>query len=122
MNLDNNANRLREARIRWRLLQTLQARRANQHGGWVTGRHLHDVVCGWFPADEQPDDEQHTLALLRDLANKGFILEEDNREDRSQPFTLTYITFKITAAGSSFVSRSLPADADIDDGRIVKTR
>jgi hypothetical protein len=114
-----SAQRKRHARIRWQMLNVLHAERANRHGGWVTGRGVVEAMdyCG---PDVTPDDDNHARGLLADLATAGYAKLEDNREDRSQPYTLDYITFKITARGIGFVNRTQPPDALIDDGRIIK--
>ncbi|MEM1445158.1 MAG: hypothetical protein AAGF84_03825 [Planctomycetota bacterium] len=116
---NDTAQRKREARIRYRMLAMLHDQRGNHHGGWVTGRGIVDALV-WCGTDYRLDEDQDAIDLLRDLVNKDFAEEEDNREDRDQPFGLDHLTWRITAKGSSFINRALPADAEIDDGRILK--
>ena len=110
----------RERRIRATLMRVLHASLSNQHGGWVTGRYLLDVLQSGLAMGDVPDDESHLLQLLRELAGKGFVAEEDNREDERQPFGIDYLTFRITGQGCAYQNRSLPADPDIADGRVIK--
>lgn len=118
MSNEANAQRKRDARLRYHLLSILHRQRSNQHGGWVRGRLAVDAL-GWTDPIE---DDDHAIALFRDLVNKGYAEEEDNREDRSQPWGLDFLTFKVTGLGSSFMTRATAPDADIDDGRILKPR
>jgi len=116
------AQRKRNARIRWQMLEVIHAERTNRSGGWCTGRGVVEAMdyCG---PDYRPDEsggDEHAKGLLADLVAAGYAKLEDNREDRSQPYTLDYITFKITARGIGFVNRTEPPDALIDDGRIIK--
>ena len=114
------AQRKRDARTRWQLLQSLHLVRSNSHGGWITGRGLVESIA-WCGPDFKLDDDGQAQGLLADLVGTGYAKLEDNREDRSQPYTLDYITFKITDKGIRFVNRAEPPDAMIDDGRIIKT-
>ncbi|MEM7626562.1 MAG: hypothetical protein AAF333_13280 [Planctomycetota bacterium] len=107
-------------RARNGILVALDAQKTNQHGGWVTGRFLADIVGQPLTQAQAPLSDDNVLGLCRDLVAAGYLVEEDNREDRSQPFGLDYLTFKATDKGLGFVRRSEPADADIDDGRIVR--
>lgn len=107
-------------RARHAILVVLDAQKINEHGGWVTGRFLSDIVGKPLTSASPRLDDEQMLGLLRDLIAAGYIDEEDNREDHSQPFGLDYLTYKATDKGLGFVRRTEPADPDIDDGRIVR--
>ncbi len=113
-----HADRRRFARIRWHLLKAMHGARANECGGWSTGRWLIATLeyCG---RDYQVNDAD-ALGLLQDLVCTGYALEEDNREDISQPFGLEHLTYKITGKGIGFMNRTEAPDALIDDGRLIK--
>jgi hypothetical protein len=101
------------------MLQTLHYSRANAHGGWCTGRYAVEALsyCG---ADMRPDDDEHAMGLLQDLTTAGYIEEEDNREDVTQPYGLDHLTYRVAARGIGFVNRTEPPDGLINDGRIIK--
>ncbi|MEM6394633.1 MAG: hypothetical protein AAF797_17850, partial [Planctomycetota bacterium] len=67
-----------------------------------------------------PDNHNHHLQLLRELVANAYLLEEDNREDESQPFGIDYLTYKITGKGVSYCNRALPPDPEVYDGRRIK--
>jgi hypothetical protein len=112
-----NAERKRDARLRQRIMETLDRQKVNHHGGWCTLLFLHDVIGGL--TGEAPDSRQATLSMLRDLVGLGYVEEEDNREDRDQEYE-DHVTFRLTALGHRFRGRDLPATRLIDDGRIVR--
>jgi len=115
-----SARRKRDARIRWQILTVIYARRTDRNaGGWATGRGVVEAM-DYLGPDYQPDDDGHARGLLADLTGTGYVSVEDNREEKSQPDTLDYTTFKITAKGIGFVNRTEDPDALIDDGRIIK--
>jgi hypothetical protein len=116
------ARRKRDARIRWAMLNTLHMNRASQAGGWITGRGIVESLgyCGPDFKFDTPGGDGHAMGLLQDLATAGYAMEEDNREDNTQPFGLDHLTYKITAKGIGFVNRTEAPDGLIDDGRIIK--
>ena len=109
----------RDRRIRRRLLSILHEARANDSGGWLSGRFIMDVVTAYLPPADRPTDDQHLLALLRDLSNKGFASERDDRDRKLQPFGLDYLSFVVRFNGSSLICESIPPDPDIEDDRIA---
>jgi len=117
--VSSEADRKRDARLRQRIMETLDRQKANHHGGWATLLFLHDVIGGL--TGEAPECRQATLSLLRDLVGLGYVEEEDNREDRDQDYE-QHATFRLTAMGHRFRGRDLPATQMINDGRIVRDR
>ena len=57
------------------------------------------------------------LALLRDLANGGYVEERDDRGFKSQPFGLEWLSFKVTGKGSRLLSGGDPPNPLIADPR-----
>jgi len=114
-----HAQRARDARMRHSFLRGLHLSRANAEKGWVGGRFLNDMIQRGSSAIGRVDDD-HAIGLLRDLVAKDMAEERDDREYRHESFSLDRLSFRITSLGSSFMVGSVPADADIDDGRIVK--
>lgn len=114
------ARHAEDRRLRYELLRILHASRTNDNGGWVTARYLLDVVSSPVTTTCVGIDEDRCLGLMHDLVAKGFARHEDNREFASTPYGVNYATYTITGAGSSFIYRSAPADADIDDGRRIR--
>lgn len=109
-----------DRRLRYELLKLLHAERINPCGGWVTARYALDIVSMPMTIADRPPSEDRVMGLLTDLVDKGLAIFEDNRNERGQVYGVDYATYKITGNGTSFVLRSRPADADIDDGRIVR--
>jgi hypothetical protein len=116
------ALRRQEARLRWRLLLALHAGRTGDAGGWLRGRFLADLnlpgsFAPGYPAGDAVEDEA-LLGLLRDLVAKGLAEESDRRVYRHERHGLDTLSYRITAAGISFVNQTAAPDPDIDDGRI----
>ncbi|MEM6394578.1 MAG: hypothetical protein AAF797_17565, partial [Planctomycetota bacterium] len=93
-----DAREARESSLRGMLLRHAHFALTNQHGGWVTGKGMLRAYGSALGGD-QPDNHNHHLQLLRELVANAYLLEEDNREDESQPFGIDYLTYKITGKG-----------------------
>lgn len=125
MDATTAAQLARDRRLRSRLLRMLHDTRGNDHGGWHTARYFADLLRlmpggpGEKPAAGRVGD-QLVIDLLRDLVAKGFTEERDDRDYEDQDYGADVLSFRVTAAGSSYVNQTLPPDADLPDGRIVK--
>lgn len=115
MDLDAS-NRAMDRRLRRKLLSALHHARVGPRGGF-NARQLKDALDATLPPAEQFHDDDHAVALLRDLEAKGLVVLADERTRRTQRFGLDYLFARITAKGSSLINETLPADADIDDER-----
>jgi hypothetical protein len=118
MDLDA-ANRMRDRRLRRRMLSTLHLSRAMSPKGGLGGRALKDLVDGVVPAGQGFESDRHALELARDLVNKGLAEESRLPMRRGQAFGLDFAFFKVTDKGSQLVNESIDPDPDIDDERIV---
>jgi len=118
--MTDHAQRELDKLRRYKMLFAIHGARANQHGGWLTGRAI--LATFKFLGQDFQIDDRHAMDLLQDLVTAGYALEEDNRENKSQPFGLDHLTYKITDRGNRFMLREEPADPLIEDGRIVKQR
>jgi len=115
---DQHTQLKRHARVRAKMLVAIHAARANQHGGWITGRGVIESLA-WCGPDYRMADDAEAMGLLQDLVSLGYADEQDNREDHAQPYGLDHLTYCVSAKGVGFINRAEPATAMIDDGRIV---
>jgi len=121
MNMSSLAPHIaRDRRLRRAILQSLHRARANESGGWISGRFLFDVLGYSCPSSAGPESDSHLLALLRDLVAKKLVEERDDRDRRSQSFSLDRLSFRVMAMGSSLCEETIPPDPDIDDERILR--
>ncbi|MGE5608940.1 MAG: hypothetical protein ACM359_06785 [Bacillota bacterium] len=106
----------RDAKLRFRILQLLEASRA------VPFTASLDVYSAFELADDVQkfEDEDHYLRLLMDLSDEGYIELQDTRTLRTQAYSVKYLNVRIRARGVRFVAKAEPPDPLIDDGRIVK--
>lgn len=115
--LDMDAGkRARDRRLRRRLLSVLQAARVAPLGG-LHGRQAKETLDGLAAPAERFEDDDHCLVLLRELEAKGLVDLADVRKRRGQAFGLDYLFAKVTAAGTSLLNETAPADPDVDDER-----
>jgi hypothetical protein len=111
------ANNSRNAQLRWNLLRMLNAARAMEGG--INGETLRAQIDSVLPPSRQFADADHAFALLVDLSGAGYVELIDHRTEKRQRYTLEWANAKITAKGTAFCERHLPADPMIDDGRIA---
>lgn len=113
------ARKERDKRLRRRMLSTLRLARAMSPKGGLSGRSLRDNVDGVMPTDQQTENDEHALGLLRDMTAKGYFEESPLPRRRGQSFGLDYLFYRITARGVSLWEESIPPDPDVDDDRIA---
>lgn len=112
----DHRRQLRDRRIRRRLLDVLHASRAYGDGR-VSGGMLHECAQAG-PAGEQPEDEAHTLRLLRDLVLGQYAVEHDTRRYRHERLELASLAFAVTAKGAALAEEAIAADPLIHDRRL----
>jgi hypothetical protein len=120
MSLDfDNANRARDARLRYAVLVTVDS---NKHTGYaLTGRTIRDIHDGIHRAEpsEQFEDDAHVVAIMKDLAAGDYIRLTDTRTHKTQKLGPSFLQAEITIRGTRFLAGGEPPDSLIDDGRIV---
>lgn len=116
MSIDSeSANRMADARLRHRILRVLESGRSMPA---MKARFVVDVIDGIAGSDHF-EGEDHSLALLRDLDGGGYIRLADTRTRKDQQYGLGFLNVSILPKGTRFCAGGEPADALIDDGRIV---
>ncbi len=115
----DHVRRMRDKRLRRSLLSVLHGARGGERDGRVGGRTLHELAGYALPPSEQPEDEPHTLQLLRDLVRGGYATEHDVRTRKWQKFELSVLEFAITAHGAALIEEAIDPDPMIDDERIA---
>ena len=109
------ANQAMDARLRYRVLRVLESGRSMPA---MKSRFLVDVINGVAGSDHFEGDD-HALQLLRDLSGDGYIELLDRRTHKSQVYGIGFLDVSIKAKGTRFLAGGEPADALIEDGRIV---
>jgi len=89
-------------------------------GGWIGGQMLIDLYGAQAVRSEKCEDDSHQASLLHDLVLKNLAEARDARVYRHERAGLENSEYRITAKGVSLVDETSPADADIDDLRIIK--
>lgn len=106
------ANRMADARLRYRILRVLESARAMPA---MKARALVDVIDG-IAGEDHFEGEDYALQLLRDL--DGYIRLSDTRTRKDQRYGLGFLDVTILPKGTRFLAGGEPADPLIDDGRI----
>jgi hypothetical protein len=109
-------NLKRDRELRKHLLRTLHRVQIAPLKG-LHGSKLMQYVDDLMPPVKRFESEDHALLLMRELEAKGLATIEDERNGRSQMFSLDRLVVRVTAKGSSLVKMTAPADPDIDDER-----
>ena len=111
------AEHRRDRRLRKRLLLALHAARVRPAAGWVDGRFLYDLVDGALPGGQRFASDLHMLGLTRDLVNRRYVEERDDRRRADDPFALDALSFRVTAHGTALVVEAIDPDPLVEDQR-----
>jgi hypothetical protein len=111
------AHHKRDRRLRRRLLLMLNAARVRPESGWCGGHFLFDLVDSALPNGQRFEDQDHLLALLRDLISSGYAQERDDRTRESQRASLEFTSYRITSRGTALVTEAIDPDPLVEDGR-----
>jgi len=111
------ARRTRDKRLRRSMLDLLHAARGGEHA--TSGATLHELAGYGRPAADGPEDEPHTLRLLRDLVVGGYAIEKDTRTHKHQRFSMSHMEYEITAKGVQLIEEAIDVDPLIADQRIA---
>jgi len=114
----DRANIARDKELRHRLLTTLYFCRNSPTGGYG-GLPLFSAVGGEGAGDFDFDGADHFLCLMRDLINKGLVTETLHTRRQGEPFGPRFVSYRITAKGTSLKLETIPPDPDIADSRIT---
>lgn len=116
----DQANLKRDRRLRRRLLDALHNARIGPLGG-MYGRRIAQIIDSTMPPAQVFEGDSHAEGLLQDLVAKSLVAKEDKRKRNSQPYSLDYMLYRITAKGSSLVEETGGPDPDIEDDRNMDT-
>ena len=111
------AEHRRDRRLRKRLLLALHAARVRPAAGWVDGRFLYDLVDGAEPGGQRFASDLHMLGLARDLVNRRYAEERDDRRRPDDPFGLDALSFRVTAHGTALAVEAIDPDPLVEDAR-----
>lgn len=109
------ANRAMDARLRYRILRVLESGRSVP---FMRARFIVDTINGIAGGDHFEGDD-HAVQLFRDLSGEGYIDLVDRRTLKSQGYGIGFLDVAIRPKGTRFLAGGEPADALIEDGRIV---
>jgi hypothetical protein len=108
----------RDRRLRRQLLfalyLSLNAPKAGMYGAALV-TNVNEVA----DAGMEFDDADHALRLMRDLANKGLILEQRLTRRRGQAFGPEFLFLRITDRGAQLCREEIEPDRDIYDDRVT---
>ena len=113
-----HAERLRDLRLRRRILQVLHAARVRPEFGWAGGRFIYDIVDGALPGGQRFNGDEHMLGLMRDLVAGGYVEERDDRTRNWQSLGVDYISYRITNLGTALVLEAVDPDPLVEDTRM----
>jgi hypothetical protein len=114
----NAARKIRDRRLRRALLVGLYETRGVGRGVLV-GRSLVDTVNLTRHGDQRFVDDEHALALLRDMINKGYVAEHALTRRKGEERGLDNVEYAIAATGTALIEESIDPDPDVDDLREV---
>lgn len=108
----------RDRRYRAKLLLVLHEAARSAPDRCVSGRFLVDAVNGLMPPGQSVEDEREALGLCRDLVTHGLAQEHAaGQRRRGQAFTIDFVKFEITRAGSELHLQQAPPMPLVDDDR-----
>lgn len=111
------AAKARDRRLRRQLLTALFECRASP-SGWTGAVTLRDLAEAVFSDDQRFENEQHCIALLRDLLVKGLVEERQKTRRRDETFSLKHLEYRILGPGLNLHLEAAPPDPMIDDDRV----
>ena len=120
MTLSPRSKMERDRRLRKAILDTLSLSRYSAPTGRLRGETVVKTVHGGGPFDDQIENDQHAMLLLRSLVFGGYVDEEITTplrvgESVVRPRNATY---RINDKGLQLVNEQLPIDPLVEDGRL----
>jgi hypothetical protein len=113
------AAKLRDRRLRRRVLNALQLSLSQSPSGELSGRTLMEVINPIMGPGSRFEGEEHCLRICREMVAKGYCTERDARtHPKRQPFGLPWLTYKITDKGIALWNESAGPDGDVEDDRV----
>jgi hypothetical protein len=112
-----HAARMRDRRLRKKLLVTLFDLRVNP-SGWTGAVTLRDAVDAAISEDQRFESELHCIGLCRDLSISGLAEERLSSRRRGDNFGLHRLEYRITAAGLALILESAAPNPLVDDDRL----
>lgn len=121
MDYREKARRLRDAKLRGKLLFVLFETASRAPTGFMSARQLINFANMLVDESERFESDEHALSLIRYLVSAGYA-EERQTENRmeGEKFTPELLRFAITAKGQQMQEHVVPPDPMIADGRIIE--
>jgi hypothetical protein len=111
------ANRMRDKRLRRRMLGVLNEARKAPRGG-ISGRVLVDVANASSPRGQRLETDDHAMGLIRDLVAGKYAAETPLQRRKHQEHGLDTMIVSITDFGAKLICEAVDPDPLIDDDRI----